>query len=200
MRGWIVGILLAVGLVAILAATGSGHDDAGKTVSAQTWANNVCTSVSAWEGALKDIRKELQKTNYGARNSDGASGDFLEHTVYLRTAVGHAALATLQTLERGINRAGIPEGPGGVKAAAAMQNWARQTTNNLLIARAQMKRDPVSNSIAADTFQLLAAPVNALARSVVSGRATLKAVTADPSLADAFNGSSTCRRLQRKSA
>jgi hypothetical protein len=199
MRGWLLGLLLGLGLILILVATGSGHDNTGKTVRAQTWANDVCASVGAWEGALKGIRKELQKSNYGARNADGGSGDFLEHTVGLRTAVNRAAIATIQTLQRGIKRAGIPEGPGGARAAAAMQAWARQTTTNLLVAKEQLKHKPPSNSVASQAFALLAVPVNALARSVVQGRATFKSVAAlDPGLAQAFNRSSTCRRLLRK--
>jgi hypothetical protein len=201
MRGWVIGILLGLGLVLILVAAGNGRDHTGDTVRTQSWADDVCRTVGAWEGSLKDIRKEVQKSNYGARNSDGSSGDTLEHTVSIPLAVDKAIIATKQTLRHGIQRAGIPDVAQGAQAAGAMRAWAVQTEANLLTARHQLKQDPPNSSIAGKAFELLAAPVTALARSVVQGRATVQAVMAlDPALDDAFKRSSTCRRLQRRTA
>jgi hypothetical protein len=198
MRGWLIAILLVAGFGLILVAAGNGRDNTGKTVNSRAWADDVCRTVSAWEGSLKDIRKELQKSNYGARNSDGASGDFLEHTVSVWVAVDRAIIATKQTLRHGLVRAGVPDSPQGAKAAAAFRAWALQTEANLLVARHQLKQEPLNTSVASQAFQLLAAPVTALARSAVQGRATLQTVTAlDPALGDAFNRSGTCRRLKR---
>jgi hypothetical protein len=201
MRGWVIGILLGLGLLLILVAAGNGRDNTGETVRTQAWADDVCRTVGAWEGSLKDIRKELQKSNYGARNSDGSTGDTLENTVSVRLAVDKAIIATKQTLRHGLQRAGAPDSPQGAKAAAAMRAWALQTEANLLVARQQLKHDPPKSSIASQAFELLSAPVTALARSAVQGRATVKAVAAlDPALGDAFQRSGTCRRLQRRTA
>lgn len=200
MKGWIIGLLLALGVLLIFVAAGNGRDNSGETVRPQAWADDVCRTVGAWEGSLKDIRKELQKSNYGARNSDG-SGDTVENTVSIRGAVDRAIIATKQTLRHGLERAGTPDSPQGQQAAAALRAWALRTEANLLVARQQLRHDPPNSSIAADAFEQLAAPATALARSVVQGRATLKAVTAlDPALGDAFESSGTCRRLQRRTA
>ena len=201
MRAWIVGALLALGLVLILVAAGNGGDHKGETVRTQAWADDVCGTVGAWEGSLKDIRKELQKNSYGARNSDGASGDFLEHTVGVRVAVDRAIIATKQTLRHGLERAGIPDAPQGAQAAAAMRAWALKTEGNLLVARHQLKQEPPGTSVASKAFETVIVPAQALARSVAQGRATVEAVSKlEPSLGDAFDRSGTCRRLGRRSA
>ena len=201
MKAIFTGIALGLGLVVILIAAGSGRDNSGKTVRADAWAHDVCRSVAAWEGSLKDIRKELQKSNYGARNSDGAIGDFVEGTVGLRVAVDRAYIATRQTLRRGMQQAGIPDSPQGAQASAALRVWAAQTEQNLRAAHALLKHDPANASIASDAFEALTVPAQALAESVATGRATVQAVRAsDPALDQAFNRSSVCRRLERRTA
>ena len=201
MRAILTGIALGLGLVVILVAAGSGSDNKDKTVRAEAWAKDVCQSVGAWEGALKDIRKEFQKSSYGARNSDGGSGDFVENTIGLRVAVDRAYVATRQTLRRGIQRAGIPDSPQGAQASAALRVWAAQTEQRLRAAHAQLKQDPANASIASDAFEAITVPAQALAESVAAGRATVQAVRAsDPALDQAFNRSSTCRRLDRRTA
>src|SRR4051794_25570751 len=176
MRALFTGIALGLGLVVILAVSGNGGDHSGDVVRSEQWAKNVCQTVGTWEGALKDIRKELQKSSYAARNSDGGTGDFVEGTVGLRVAVNRAYIATRQTLRRGIRQAGIPDAPQGASASAALRVWAALTEQNLLAARAAIKHNPSNASIAGEAMQLLAVPVQALARSVAQGRATVAAV------------------------
>jgi hypothetical protein len=201
MKGWILALLIALGLILVLAATGSGRDNTGKMVRAQTWTNDACGTIGAWAGAMKSIRQELQKDNYGARRGDGGSGDLVEGAVTLRIAVDRAFIATRQTLKSGLKRAGIPDSPGGARAAAALRAWAARTEANLLAARSVLKHKPPSSSYASQAFQEVVTPVAALACSVADGLLTLRTISAfDPALADLFNGSSNCRRLSRKTA
>lgn len=199
MKGWILAILIGVGLILVLAATGSGHDHTGKVVRAQTWADDVCTTIGAWAGEMKDIRQELQRDNYGGRRLDGGSGDQVEAAITLRAAVDRAFIATKETLKPGVKRAGIPDSPDGVQAAAALRAWATRTEANMLAAAALLKHKPPSSSYATGVFEALATPVAALARSVADGFVTVRSIRAlDPTLADAFNRNSNCRRLSRK--
>ena len=167
----------------------------------QAWADDVCRTVGAWEGSLKDIRKELQKSNYGARNSDGSPATRSSTPSRSGWRWTRRSSPPSRRCATGSKRAGAPDSPQGAKAAAAMRAWALQTEANLLVARQQLKQDPPNSSIASEAFELLSAPVTALARSAVQGRAAVKAVTAlDPALGDAFQRSGTCRRLQRRTA
>jgi hypothetical protein len=197
MRALFTGIALGLGLVVIFVAAGNGGDHSGDVVRAEQWAKDVCQTVGTWEGALKGVRKELQKSSYGARNSDGASGDFVEGTVGLRVATDRAYIATRQTLRRGIRRAGIPDAPQGAQASAALRVWAALTEQNLRAAHALLKHDPAGASIASEAYEALTVPASALAESVAQGRATVQAVRAsDPALDQAFDRSSACRRLE----
>ena len=199
MKNVLTGLACVVGVILIFAATGNGYDHTGDVVRSETWAKDVCQTVGAWEGALKDVRKQLQKSSYGARNSDGGSGDFLEGTVGLRVATARAYIATRQTLRRGIRRAGIPDSPQGAQASAALRVWAALTEQNLRAAHALLKHDPAGASIASEAYEALTVPATALAESVAQGRATVQAIRAsDPDLDTAFDRSSACRRLERR--
>src|SRR4051794_5516676 len=187
MRALFTGIALGLGLVVILAVSGNGGDHSGDVVRSEQWAKNVCQTVGTWEGALKDIRKELQKNSYGARNSDGGSGDFVEGTVGVRVATDRAYIATRQTLRRGIRRAGIPDTASGAAASAALLVWGAQTEQNLRAAHHVLKQDPPNASIASEAFEALRVPAEALSYSVAQGRATVDAIrAADPDLDQAF--------------
>ena len=86
-----------------------------------------------------------------------------------------------------MKRAGVPDANQGDQASLILRDWAQQTENNLRVAKQELKQRPTSPS---DAFSELAAPVQALARSAVDGRAAFKQVAAlDPALADALNGS-----------
>ncbi|MGZ4256483.1 MAG: hypothetical protein ACXVRE_01815 [Gaiellaceae bacterium] len=192
--GGIIGGLIVLSAVAALAS--NGRDNSGKTVRASGWADDVCGTVGAWQGQLKDIREELRHNNWAARRSDGSTGDSDEQVVTVHDAVDRAILATEQTLQEGLKRAGTPEANQGAQASQILRQWADQTEQNLRVAKAEIKQKPTSVS---EAFASLGPPIEALARSAVDGRAAFKKVAAlDPALGDALNGSGNCRRLTEK--
>jgi hypothetical protein len=165
-------------------------------VKASRWADDVCGTTGAWEGALESIRDEIRKSNYGARQSDGGSGDSVEETISVRQAVDRAIRATTDTLQKGLKRAGIPDATQGATAASTLQSWAQQTETNLRVAKAQLKEKPSSP---AEAFASLGPPLSALAKSALQGRAAYTRVASlDPELADALKGSRTCRNLMKE--
>jgi hypothetical protein len=193
---WIGAILAGVIVVTgVVAAVGSS-DNTGETVRAASWADDVCGTTGAWEGQLEAIRDEMSKNNYAARQNDGGSGDSVEETISVREAVDRAIRATTDTLQEGLERAGIPDANQGSKASATLLTWANHTEENLRIAKALLKEKPRSP---AEAFGNLVPPAAALAQSALQGRAAYKRVAAlDPALADALNGSRNCRDLQKE--
>ncbi len=187
---------VAVGFVLLLGigvAIGNSADNTGDTVRASSWADDVCGTVGAWEGQLEAIGDSVNLSNVGARRSDGASGDSVEGTIYVRQAVDRAIQATNDTLQEGLRRAGIPEGNGGVQASAALLDWAQVTENALIAAEASMREKPNTTSAA---FASLGTAVKALESSAVLGRAAfVTAAATDPAIADALTGSRNCSKL-----
>jgi hypothetical protein len=182
----------------VTALASNGRDNSGQTVRTQRWADDVCGSVGAWQGQLKDIREELRHNNWAARRSDGSTGDSQEQVVTVHGAVDRAMRATQQTLQEGLKRAGIADVGAGQQASLIVRQWAERTELNLRVAKAQIRQRPTS---VAEAFASLVPPLTALARSAVDGRAAIAKVEAlDPELADAFNRSGTCRRLLKKPA
>jgi hypothetical protein len=180
----------------VSAAVTSGHDRTGETVRAARWADRVCGTTGSWEGQLEAIRDEIRKSNYGARQNDGGSGDSVEETISIRQAVDRAILATTDVLQEGLKRAGIPDVTQGTAASALLRNWAQQTETNLRLAKTQLKVKPRSP---AEAFANLGPPVKALAISAIQGRAAFKhAAALDPAIADALNGSRNCRDLMKE--
>ena len=194
---WIGAIILGVIVVSgVVAAIGNGRDNTGQTVRASRWADDVCGTTGAWEGELEAIRDELRASNFAARQSDGGSGDSVEQTISVREAVDRAIRATTDTLQKGLERAGIPDANQGSKASATLLTWANKTEENLRIAKALLKEKPSSP---AEAFGNLVPPAAALARSAVEGRAAYRRVAAlDPALADALDGSRNCRDLMKE--
>jgi hypothetical protein len=197
-NGVVVAIALVVGLIiitSIVAAIGS-DDHTGKTVSAESWADDVCGTIGAWEGQLEAIRDELSQSSYGARRIDGGSGDSVERTVTVRVAINRAIQATSDVLREGLRRAGNPDANGGQAAALVFRGWALKTELDLRVAKAQLRKGTDSTSQA---YAALDAASNALQTAAVNGRAAFqKAASADPALADALNGSDNCKRLKEE--
>lgn len=193
MRVWAA---ILVGLLAVIVASAAigGRDDTGEAVRADPWAEHTCQAVGAWEGDLEAIGDELRESNSGARQNDGGSGDHVERTAFVRTAVDRAIQATDQTLQEGLERSGYPDVAQGRQAALILQNWAQQTENALIAARQTLKDKPDTPSSA---YASLGIAVSALQRSAVAGRAAFAQVAAlDSELADALEGSRDCRELQ----
>ena len=133
MRGWVLAVVLVVGLGVILgvSAAVANDDNTGQTVSADDWADDVCGAVGAWAGQLEAIRDELDQSNYAARRNDGGSGDSVERTLVVRVAIDRAIQSTNDTLRQGLKRAGSPEGAGGQAASLALRGWALKTERDL---------------------------------------------------------------------
>ncbi len=188
-----------LGVIVIMAATGiaagNGRDHSGETVRASKWADDVCGTVGAWQGQLKDIREELRHNNWAARRSDGYTGDAQEEVVTIHGAVDSAISATQETLQEGLKRAGIPDTSQGAGAAAILRDWADQTEHNLRVAKGHIKQKPTSVS---EAFASLIPPVTALAASAVQGRAAFKKAAALDSEVGAALTSRNCGRLLGK--
>jgi hypothetical protein len=199
-RGWVLGLVIgvvgALVLAAVVAAVDNGRDNSGETVSASDWADDVCGTVGAWEGQLEAIRDELAQSNEGARQIDGGSGDHVERTLEVRSAIERALDATDQTLQEGLKRAGVPDVAQGPQAAAILADWALETENGLLAARATLRREPDRTSAA---LSALGVAVAALRRSAVDGRAAFRQVAAlDEELADALADEQNCQELMKE--
>ena len=163
---------------------------------APKWADDVCGTVGAWEGQLKDIREDLRHNNWAARRSDGSTGDSQEQVVTVHDAVDRAMRATQETLQEGLKRAGIPDvrpGRAGVGDRPPMGGADRAQPPP------RQGADQAAPTSVSEAFASLVPPITALARSAVDGRAAFAKVEAlDPELEDAFSRSGTCRRLLEK--
>jgi hypothetical protein len=188
-------VLGAIVIMAFTAAVGNGRDHSGEKVRANKWADDVCSTVGAWEGQLKDIREELRHNNWGARRSDGYTGDAQEEVLTIHGATDRAIRATQETLQEGLKRAGIPDTSNGAGAAAILRDWADQTEHNLRVAKGHIKQKPTSVS---EAFASLIPPVTALATSAVQGRAAVKKAAALDSEVGAALTSRNCGRLLGK--
>lgn len=188
-----------LGVIVIMAVTGvaagNGRDHSGEQVRANKWADDVCGTVGAWQGQLKDIREELRHNNWAARRSDGYTGDAQEEFLTIHGATDRAIRATQETLQEGLKRAGIPDTSQGAGAAAILRDWADQTEHNLRVAKGHIKQKPTSVS---EAFASLIPPVTALATSAVQGRAAFKKAAALDSEVGAALTSRNCGRLLEK--
>jgi hypothetical protein len=192
----IIGVVGAIVVTAVIAAASGGRDHTGDTIRASKWADASCGSVGAWEGDLKAIRDELQRSNYAARQNDGGSGDSVEEHVGLREAVNRAIRATEDTLQEGLKRAGNPDVAQGEQASATLRAWAQRTEHNLRVAKQALKHRPDS---AAEAYSLAVTQASALVSSLLDGRAAFtKVASLDPALADALQGSKNCSELMEK--
>ena len=198
MRGWVLALVIglagALVLSAIVGAADNGRDQTDETVRVESWADDVCGTVGAWEGQMEAIGDELELSNVGARRNDGGSGDHVEGTVYVRGAIDRAIEATDQTLQEGLKRAGYPDVSQGRQASAIMRDWAQSTENGLRVSEATLDDEPNSTTAA---FRALGLSVASLERSAIEGRAAFARVGAlDSELADALDSRGNCRRLK----
>lgn len=196
--GVLIAILLVVGLGVIMgvSAAVAGQDNAGQTVSADGWADDVCGTIGTWEGQLEAIRDELDQSNYAARRNDGGSGDSVERTLVVRLAIDRAIQATNDTLREGLKRAGSPEGTGGQAAALALRAWALKTELDLRAAKAILDVNPGSTSA---SYAALTAATRAVQQSLDTVRLVLvRAAGAPAGLADAFSSSDNCQALREE--
>jgi hypothetical protein len=163
-------------------------------VRPDSWARDVCGAVGAWEGQLEAIGDDVELNNIGARQNDGASGDHVEGTPYVRSAIDRVIEATDQTLQRGLERAGIPDTATGEVASRAFLAWAQTTENELRAVEEALDDEPNTTAAA---FRGLGEAVAVLERSAIAGREVFELVAGlEPELGDAFDSSGECRRLR----
>ena len=189
----ILGVIVIMAITGV--AAGNGRDHSGEQVRANKWADDVCGTVGAWQGQLKDIREDLRHNNWAARRSDGYTGDSQEQVVTINGAVDRMIRATQDTLQEGLKRAGTPDTSNGAGAAAILRDWADKTEHNLRVAKGHIKQKPTSVS---EAFASLVPPVTALATSAVQGRAAFKKAAALDSEVGAALTSRNCGRLLGK--
>ena len=130
MRGLITLVVAVVGslcLLAVLIGMDVGDDNSGETVRASNWAEDVCGTIGAWEGQIEAIADGVRTANAAVRPNDGGSGDSVEGTIFVRTAITRAIQATDLTLQEGLERAGIPDADGGEQASQLLIDWAQDT-------------------------------------------------------------------------
>jgi len=198
MKSWVLAAIIIVGGLGVIigvSAALANADHTGETVSADDWADDVCGSIGAWKGQLEAIRDELDQSNYAARRNDGGSGDSVERTIIVRVAIDRAIQATSDTLREGLKRAGIPEGTGGQAAALALRAWALKTEHDLRVAKAILKQNPGSTTVA---FGALVAASRSLQQSLVTGRAVFLQAAGAEGLGEAFSGSDNCQALREE--
>ena len=53
---------------------------------ASNWAEDVCGTIGAW-GQIEAIADEVRTANAAVRPNDGGSGDSVEGTIFVRTAI-----------------------------------------------------------------------------------------------------------------
>jgi hypothetical protein len=194
--GWWWVLIVVVGVIAVTAAAAlasDGRDHTGQTVRASAWADDVCGTVGAWDGAIEDLRNEISHNTYGARMNDGGSGDSVEGNIFVRAAITRAIRATNDVLQEGLKRAGTPDTSNGQAAAGVLRAWAAATEIKLRAIRQSLRHDPTSVGA---SYTALVDASTVLQRSIESARAafTLAGQT-DTDLGSAIHGSDACTTL-----
>lgn len=195
-HGWLWVPIILVGVVAVCAAAAlasDGRDHSGQTVRASAWADDVCGTVGAWDGAIEDLRDEISHNSYGARANDGGSGDSVESNIFVRAAITRAIRATNDVLQEGLERAGTPDTSQGQAAAGVLRAWAAATEIKLRAIRQSLRHDPTSVGA---SYTALVDASTVLQRSIASARAAFTLVSqTDTDLGSAIKGSDNCSTL-----
>jgi hypothetical protein len=191
--GWIVA---AVGIVLVLVATGliGDRDESGESVPAGEWAQDVCAAVGVWRGEEEAITESFRLSSESDEQTENAptpEGRLGNAQVALERSI-----AAADTLVEAIDRAGIPDTPGGAEAAEQVSSWAIGARDDLEEAEDLLDDEP-------DSLEEDVERVTEIARLIAgvleSGRQTLATVaTSDPELEAAFRDSSTCQQLREE--
>jgi hypothetical protein len=196
-RGLVTLIVAAVGslcLMAILIGMDVGDDNSDETVRVSTWADDTCGAVGAWEGQIQVIADGVRTANAAVRQNDGGSGDSVEWTFFVRTAITRTIQATDLTLQEGLKRAGIPDVEEGEQASLILRGWAQETKDGLRSARATLEREADSTTAAIEAIGYAA---SVLSQSQVVGREAFEEVAAlDSELENALTESDRCTDLR----
>ena len=200
MRGPIVWILVAVGLVLVLAVTGliGNRDDEGEPVSAGEWTQNVCGAVGVWRGEVEAIVEDLRTPNANASGGEEPQSETPQgRTGFIRKGLERGVQAA-ETLVVGIDNAGTPDTDEGEEAAERVSEWADSALTEL--EESEESLDDEAETIE-ESIEQLAGAGRTIAAVLASGAQTLVEVgRLDPELAAAFDDSATCQQVREETA
>jgi len=175
--------LAELGLVAVLAlATGCGGSESDQQTAAEAWADDVCSTVSDWKGALEDAQTTLSDP---ANLSANDVKDALE-------SVSTATSAFIDDLN------GI--GPPDTEAGRAAQEQLSTLSGQL-----QQQADVVTrtlNQSSANLQELLAqvstvsGALSTMVTDAVTAVENIRQLDGADELESAFQDSSTCQELR----
>jgi hypothetical protein len=201
MRGPVVWILAAVGVVAVIlvAAAIGGRDKSGDTVPAGEWAQSVCGAVGVWRGELEAIVEDIRTPeSAGASGTEEPQSETPQgRTGFVRAGLERAVQAT-ETMVEGVDNAGIPDTEQGEEAAGLVSDWADSARDDL--EEAQDSLDEEADSLE-DSIAQLTGAARAIGTALASGTETVAdVVRTDPELAAALRESSTCTELREETS
>jgi hypothetical protein len=159
-----------------LAAVGCGGDDDD---SAESWANDVCASLSAW---LTEIDESVQSLTEGGLSTDEED---------IRAAVDQVGDAT-DELADDLEELGPPETDGGEQARSELQSLA--TTLRSEVETVQQSVD--SDGDALSVTSTVSMSVSNAATAVQSTFDELEGVDAGGELEDAFENADECESFR----
>ena len=200
MRAPIVWILVAVGLVLVLAVTGliGNRDEESEQVSAGEWAQNVCGAVGVWRGEVEAIVEDLRTPNANSSGSEEPQSETPQgRTGFIRKGLERGVQAA-ETLVVGVENAGIPDTEEGEEAAERVSDWADSALTEL--EESEDALDDEAETIE-ESVEQLAGAGRTIAAVLASGAQTLVEVARlDPELAAAFGDSTTCQQVREETA
>jgi len=173
--------LLAV-LVALAAGCGGSgsSDSSSSTPSAQTWAGNLCSSISDWGNSIKTATSSL-KGNVSKSSLQSALGDVSDAT---------------DTFVTDLKGLGKPDTDAGKQAQSTLQNLATE-----LDADSQaIKNAKSSSNGTVATVSAVTASLAKMGDQISSTFATLQGLDAKGELSDAFKNASSCKNLTKSSS
>ncbi len=201
MRGRLVWILIALGIVAVLLASVAigGRDKSDETVTAGEWAQSTCGAVGVWRGEMEDIVEDLRTpSSFPAAGSEEPQSETPQgRTGFIRVGLDRAVQAT-ETMIEGIDNAGVPDTPEGEEASRLISAWSDTAVGDL--EDAQDSLDEEADSIEESITQLTDA-ARAIGAAVTDGVQTIADVArVDPELGSALQESSTCQQLREETS
>lgn len=196
MRGHVVWIAVAVGVVLLIVVTAAigARDDRDETVTAGEWAQNVCGAVGAWRGQIEAFVEDVRTPPAAATGTEEPQSETPQgRTGFVRTGLERAVLAT-ETLVEGIDNAGTPDTSNGEQAAEQVSTWADGALDDL--EQAEESLDEEAETLE-EAVEQLETTLGALRTVLGTGVQTITDVAVtDPELASALQESSTCQQLR----
>ena len=194
-RGPLVWIVVAVGIVAVIGVAALlGDDDRDETVSAGEWAQSVCGTVGVWRGELESIVEDIRTPSSESTSGEEPQSETPQgRTGFLRKGVERGVQAA-ETLVEGIDNAGIPDTEQGEEAADVVSNWADSALNGL--EEAEDSLDDEADSLE-ESLEQFAQAARALGTSLAGGAVVFADLAqADPEAARTVLDTSECQQLR----